>query len=665
MGLARLIVIEGPDLGAEFDIPMRGGGIGRDPRGVVRLSDPSVSRAHCAVEFRNGALFLIDSGSRNRTLVNGAAISVHRFEAGDVVAVGSTRLAYVPTAEAEAEAAAANRGRPSAHGRVTAELRSRELWQMRLPDALAQGPEARARRQLAALAHLGDELRHLDDRAQLDRVACAAVRDALAAERAYLLVPDGAGRLQVRAVAGVGADAQRPAPALAHSFLDKVVREGKAVALEDGGVAAVAAPLFGAGHEAPVALVYAERGEAGRASFDTVDILALGCVAHVVSAAQVSFDARAALAVENRELSEQLGGRAFVGSSPAAETVLRFVSKVGPSEATVLLTGESGSGKEMVARAIHDASRRASAPFIAINCAALTETLIESELFGHERGAFTGASERKAGRFELADKGTLFLDEVGELPLSCQTKFLRVLEEQVFERVGGGRTIAVDVRVVAATNRDLPSMVRQGRFREDLYYRLSVIHTVVPPLRARTSDIPVLAEHFLARFRKQVARRVAGFSPEALAALTRHPWPGNVRELRNAVERAVVLGEGPWILPAHLPPDVLAAGAAPPPPAGLVSAPALPVDPAAAGPGASIGGGELGANAAPGWGEGVSEGGPGAAGAAGARPLRELEREGIIAALQATGGNKVQAAALLQIDRSTLYKKLKDYDISL
>src|SRR5439155_16759977 len=193
----------------------------------------------------------------------------------------------------------------------------------------------------------------------------------------------------------------------------------------------------------------------------------------------------------------------------------------------------------------------------------LTESLIESELFGHEKGAFTGATEKKAGRFEMADRGTLFLDEVGELPLGLQTKFLRVLEERRFERVGGQKAIEVDVRVVAATNRDLAEMVRRGQFREDLYYRLSVIHVDVPPLRERLDDVPLLAEHFLAKYRNQAARRINGFSPDALAAMTRYGWPGNVRELRNAVERAIVLGDRELIMPQDLPPQLLAPAAPP------------------------------------------------------------------------------------------------------
>jgi DNA-binding NtrC family response regulator len=309
----------------------------------------------------------------------------------------------------------------------------------------------------------------------------------------------------------------------------------------------------------------------------------------------------------------------------------------------------------MVARAIHRASRRARGPCVAVNCAALTESLIESELFGHEKGAFTGATERKAGRFELADRGTLFLDEVGELPLPLQTKFLRVLQELRFERVGGQKPIDVDVRVVAATNRDLTEMVRRGTFREDLYYRLAVIQIDVPPLRERSDDVPLLAEHFLAKLRGQAARRIHGFAPDAIAAMCRYPWPGNVRELRNAIERAIVLGDREQIMPQDLPPQVLAAAAPararsspPTPPLGSAISSSAPPAPRPAPAPATPAVAPADAPAAP---------------RPAARSLRELEREGIVAALAATHGNKAQAAAILEIDRSTLYKKLKDYDI--
>jgi Nif-specific regulatory protein len=223
----------------------------------------------------------------------------------------------------------------------------------------------------------------------------------------------------------------------------------------------------------------------------------------------------------------------------------------------VLLLGESGTGKELAARSIHRASPRARRPFVAINCATLSETLLESELFGHERGAFTGAVERKTGKLEAADSGTLFLDEIGELSPPLQAKLLRVLQEREFERLGSTRTIRVDVRVIAATNRDLETALREGGFREDLYYRLNVIRLTLPPLRDRREDVPLLASHFAARFSRKLGRQVAGFTPEARACLLRYPWPGNIRELANAVERALVLGEDDLIRPEDLPEAVL------------------------------------------------------------------------------------------------------------
>jgi DNA-binding NtrC family response regulator len=640
MPLARLVVIEGPDLGVEFEIPLRGGGIGRGDDNLVQLSDPSVSRQHCGIELRDGVLCVVDDASRNRTLVNGQPVAIHALAAGDEIVVGKTRLAFVPADGGIAVTAAGSR----TPGRVTIEVGSRELM------ALVPGRDDPARRHLAALAALGDRLRveASGGRDAVARVACDSALAALAADRAVLVVRDG-GRMTP--LAGASAAGEAPQLTLPREVVDKVLAESKAVTVEPasggGARAGLAVPV------ADVALLWVERRAGG---WDHLDLMAAQCLAHLLAAALAGADARDQLQRGKAALEDRLGDADFVGRSPAAARLLDFVARVGPTDATVLLGGESGSGKEMVSRAIHRASRRRAGPCVAVNCAALTETLIESELFGHEKGAFTGATDRKLGRFELADKGTLFLDEIGELPLALQTKFLRVLEEQRFERVGGQRPIAVDVRVVAATNRDLTDMVRRGTFREDLYYRLSVIHAVVPPLRARPEDIPLLADHFLARARGQVSRRIRGFSPEAIRLLEQHAWPGNVRELRNAVEYAVVLGDGEWLRPEHLPANLGARAAAPArrrssptPPLGSMAIvdPALarvriddaPVEaPAAAIPAASP---------AP----------------AGARSLRELERDGIVAALAQTSGNKAQAAAILEIDRSTLYKKLKEYGI--
>ena len=243
----------------------------------------------------------------------------------------------------------------------------------------------------------------------------------------------------------------------------------------------------------------------------------------------------------------------ILGTHPSMQRVLKTVAQVARSRATVLIHGESGTGKELIAAALHHNSPRKNQPFVKLNCAALAETLLESELFGHERGAFTGATGRREGRFMKADGGTLLLDEVSEIPMPVQVKLLRFLQEREFERVGGNETLSVDVRIVAATNRNLKEAVDQGRFREDLYYRLNVVQLDVPPLRARRSDIPVLAQHFLDRFAEENDRQIDSFSQEALRALRTYPWPGNVRELENAVERAVVLTEGNVIEVAQIP----------------------------------------------------------------------------------------------------------------
>jgi DNA-binding NtrC family response regulator len=266
---------------------------------------------------------------------------------------------------------------------------------------------------------------------------------------------------------------------------------------------------------------------------------------------------KALLSREAARLREQVDRRlsldGIIGSHPSMQRMLKTVAQVASSRATVLISGETGTGKELIASAIHHRSQRKSAPFVRLNCASLAESLLESELFGHERGAFTGAVGRREGRFEQADGGTLFLDEVSEIPPAVQVKLLRFLQEREFERVGGNQTLKVDVRVVAATNRDLQELVKEGKFREDLYYRLNVVQIDVPPLRARKSDIPELADFFLRRYAEENGRDIRGLSTEAMGALTAYPWPGNVRELENAIERAVVLCEGNEIEVRHLP----------------------------------------------------------------------------------------------------------------
>jgi DNA-binding NtrC family response regulator len=335
----------------------------------------------------------------------------------------------------------------------------------------------------------------------------------------------------------------------------------------------------------------------------------------------------------------------LVGRSPAMMRLRQLVERVAPTDATVLITGESGTGKEMIAREFYRRSPRRGHPFIKMNCAAVSENLIESEFFGHERGAFTGATERREGRFELANQGTLLLDEVSEIPLNLQAKLLRVLQEREFERVGGSRTIKVNVRILATSNRDLLSHVEKGDFRQDLYYRLNVFPVHVPALRERVEDILLLADHFLRRFVRKHGVRVAGFSDSARAALLGYRWPGNVRELQNTVERAVILSEnGRSVTAAALGlPGDLSLAELPSPAAASVTEPET-----------------LTAPPAP-----VTDGNTSVTDAQGqVLRLDQLEKHAIRAALRQTGGNRTQAAAELGISIRTLRNKLQEYRLA-
>jgi two-component system, NtrC family, response regulator AtoC len=336
----------------------------------------------------------------------------------------------------------------------------------------------------------------------------------------------------------------------------------------------------------------------------------------------------------NEYLAAQLSDASdLIGDSPAVVALRAMLRKVAPTEATVLIQGENGTGKELVAHEIYHASARSGAPYIKVNCAAVSETLIESEFFGHERGAFTGAAERREGRFEIANGGTLLLDEISEISPRLQAKLLRVLQEREFERVGGSKTLKTDVRVLATTNRDLRKAVANGDFREDLYYRLNVFPVHVPALRERQEDIPILAEHFLQRFARRHGLQLPGFSAQALAALQAHAWPGNVRELQNTIERAVILTDNGTPVPLAALGLMAPTGGAQPSP-GEPSPNARPAIPSGPYAGRTV------------------------------KPLHEIERQHILWALEQTGGNRTKAATLLEISIRTLRNKLHEYRLA-
>ena len=331
------------------------------------------------------------------------------------------------------------------------------------------------------------------------------------------------------------------------------------------------------------------------------------------------------LKAENANLKSQLSAdyelTNIIGKSRPMKDLIEMLAMIAPSEATVLVSGESGTGKELIAKSIHHNSRRREQSLVVVNCAALAENLLESELFGHEKGAFTGADRRREGHFMQADRGTIFLDEIGETSAPMQAKLLRVIQEREIQRVGGAETLKVDVRIIAATNRYLEEEVKSGRFREDLFYRLNVVSLRVPPLREREEDIPLLAHHFLTKYRQKNHKAAKGFTPLAMDMLLKYPWPGNVRELENTIERAVILLPGEHISEKELPATI------------------------------SENHGGRSVSAAP------------SSSSAANRPLEEIEREAILATLTASGGNKSETARRLGINRKTLRSKLNQYGL--
>jgi Nif-specific regulatory protein len=645
--------------------------IGRAPTNAIVIKDERCSRNHAEVFQSQGQWMLRDLDSRNGTLVDGQRIHHdYRLQAGDIVRIGNSHLAFVhDLSQAFPDSHSVLRTSQSvdqvASGEMTeGQVDDESVLETHEPTTIThrrdksrflKTPEdddvdvslPKVGRAAANLCRLAFELAKATDVVSLANVALDGLFEGTQVDAGAVLLlsrrpsPKGAGdNLEVIASRS---DSAHRYHRVSQFLSTTVMREGQAVLarniMDDSqlgsrdsrgeilATSVICAPIRREGKVIGVIHLYST--DAARPT-DPDDLEFTLAVADTLAVALENLSRQQELAEnlnqirdENVQLRERLGAESeIIGSSEVMNQVARDIARAAPSRATVLIRGESGVGKELVARAVHFASPRRKGPFVCLNCAALSETLLESELFGHEKGAFTGATERKIGKFEAADKGTLMLDEIGEMSPKTQAKFLRVLEGHPFERVGGSEAIKVDVRVIAATNRDLEKDVAEGTFRRDLYFRLHVLEIVVPALRKRPEDIPELAEYFLHRFVAETGSKIVGFTPRAMEELLRYRWPGNVRELKNVIERAVVLTRGPYIDAEDLVLTRLRTAG---------DTDAIVTD-----------GREVHSEPA---------------------SLEEVERRHILEILRQTGWNKSRASAILGIERSTLDRKIRRYEL--
>jgi len=564
-GTARLIGLDGPVEGTVVALDAPEFTIGRHPSNSLAIRDPSVSRRHCVLtRLADGSVRISDLESRNGTFVNGLPVGERILGHGDEIRLGSCRLLFLVRQHEEQAPSASLKKSEDLKTRTILQIPRQQSLYLEPQRALTAAPSAsRLARNLEAMLRVSLTLRATTGVEALASELIEIILDATPASEAAIVLLEAATGEAVRSI-GRRRDGGSAGAVEVHQEL---VRQSFArdLAILSSSVPAsgptgtrrsmLVAPLGGA--ERPLGVIFLALADP-RIEFDEDHLQLVTAIGAVSGRALETALQMELLRAENRRLRQEIDlEHDMVGESPPMREVYNFIAKVAPTDATVLIYGESGTGKELVARAIHRNSPRAAKPFVAINCAALTETLLESELFGYEKGAFTGAVMQKKGKLEVADGGTVFLDEVGEIPLALQPKLLRAIQERQFERVGGTRPVRVDVRWVAATNRDLRAAIRKGAFREDLFYRLHVVTIELPPLRERPSDIPLLAAYFADKFARRVGRRSPGLSPQARTVLLNYDWPGNVRELENAIERAIVLGSSDVILPEDLPETVL------------------------------------------------------------------------------------------------------------
>ena len=634
--------------------------VGRAATNRIALQDEVCSRNHCELYHSDGAWMLRDLGSRNGTYVDGTAITGDcPLQPGQLIEIGACKLAFTddlsrsfPTLEeergmSEDDTGTAFEGVLDQPPPMTepAIIHRRRRTRFRLTAERDPITADRTSHVLAQLYRLALEMGSAKDSRLVAEVVLRWLFESSRANvGAILILPEGsdAGAPAALNVVAYQTKNDLPYQTISDYLSGIVLREREAILARDvaDDSRLINRDSLGQIHAqsvicAPVCLGQVVYGLVHlyttdpKEPLDPDDLEFTLAVADQFAVVMENLRRQESLAEglekvrdENKHLREQLAIQSeLVGQSPAMQRLNLKIARIAPTDSTALIRGESGVGKELVARAIHFSSARRNGPFVCMNCAALSESLLESELFGHERGSFTGATGRKVGKFEQADKGTLMLDEVGEMSLPIQAKFLRVLEGHPFERVGGGTPINVDVRIVAATNRDLELAVKEGSFRRDLYFRLHVVEIVVEPLRDHASDIPELATYFLDRFVQSTGRPARGFSQKALEKLASYDWPGNVRELQNAVERAVIFSTGEFISDQD------------------IHLSRLEVDDVAR---------------------------PEPEMAAGYREIsiEKLEQEHILATLETTKWNKSRAAQILGIERSTLDRKLKRYAVT-
>lgn len=573
----RLLVAAGPLANSIYLLSEPEVGIGRDPVNSLAISDLSLSRRHCVLSRDQDSYKLRDLESRNGTFVNGGVITEKRLNHGDQISIGESVLVFLlreDTDKAAREAVEFD----DCQTQATAQIRPQDVLYLH-PERMLKELQLTSRLglNLNALLKVSRLVHSVSDLDPLQEQILQLIFEAVPAESGAILLEGTGNEKSGSLFAYPGLAKRRGRVRISRTITRQVMDQGMAILGADvpvsGGLSGVESlvsfrvrsmlcvPLTV--FQTVIGCIYLDTTNPAT-HFDQEHLELLAGIAGISAAALDNSRRVQWLERENLRLAAEINlQHNMVGESAAIKEVYRFLSRVAPTESTVLVGGESGTGKELVARAIHRNSPRANRPFVTINCAAIPEGLLESELFGYERGAFTGAAGQKKGRLEIAEGGVVFLDEIGELAPALQVKLLRVLQEREFERLGGSRPIAIDIRLIAATNKDLLSAVKAKAFREDLYYRLNVVSLVVPALRDRIDDIPILAEYFVTKFAAKCKIKTKKISREAMAALTNYDWPGNVRELENSIERALVLGVSETIRPEDLPESVLEKDSAP------------------------------------------------------------------------------------------------------